>query len=131
MSSPSKASSEVSPAEVTPRYLRSWERVRVITPVGGDDAFGRENRCVVQRSAAEKCDINRIVKRYGQTGVWDHLAPVQPTYGDFTGVRSLDEAYSLIRDVEEQFYALPADVREKARNSPLRFAEMLTDPDRS
>lgn len=84
---------------------------------------------MTQQSAHDQTDINRIVKRYGESGVWSHLAPVQPTYGDFTGARDLSEAYELVRQVEEEFELLPAAVREAADYDAAVYLEMLAAPE--
>lgn len=130
MAPPSKpASRQESPAEGTPAVRPWYFRQAVVYDPPPFDPFGRDHLCNVQGNLADQCDLNRIVKRYAQTGVWDHLSPRQPTYGDFTGARSLDEAYELVRQAEEEFYSLPADVREKAANDPVRFLEMLASED--
>lgn len=67
--------------------------------------------------------------RFGQTGVWSHLAPVEPRYGDFSVSMELAEAMNLIDEAEAAFEVLPAKVRAAAENDPVRFAEMLASPE--
>lgn len=74
---------------------------------------------LTKQSFRDECDINRIMKRYAQSGT---LPPGLPgTYGDFTGPGELLDAYELVKNAEEQFNALPSALRERFHNKPAEF----------
>lgn len=85
------------------------------------------NRC--KQSFRDDCDINLIVKRHAQTGMWSHLNPRQPTYGDFTQSTALREAIDLVGRAEKDFASLPARVRALVDNDPAKFLEAMAIPE--
>lgn len=70
-------------------------------------------------------DIGLILKRYAQTGVWDHLTPKKPMYGDFSGATDLQTALQIVDEVTSDFSGLPASVRDVADNNPVRYLELM------
>ena len=98
---------------------RRRERPRVQLDTG--------DQVITKQSMKDTVDINRIVARQGQTGLWDHLNPRTPTYGDVSGAVSLQEAFEQARDANESFMELPAQVRALANNDPVQFLAMLAD----
>lgn len=82
---------------------------------------------LTQQHFAEECDINEILRRSAISG---HL-PVNdkvPMYGDFTTVpQSLTEAFSLIKQANDLFAAMPWQVRERFQNNPQKMIEFLND----
>ena len=78
----------------------------------------------VKREWERDCDINRIVKRHAQTGMWDHLAAKTPLYGDFAEYQDLQTATEAVQRAQDEFMALPARVRAVAANDPVEFARM-------
>lgn len=105
----------------------SWD----LTP-RADDAPGRVSHPVgeapskTRQESRDSTDINLILKRYAQRGMFDHVAPVAPRFGDFSEVVSIEEAFDLVRQEQETFAKLPGEVRAAADNNPVRFREMLT-----
>nr|QJB20973.1 MAG: internal scaffolding protein [Microvirus sp.] len=98
------------------------------------DAVSREtglsidpDESVVQQQFAEECDINTIVKRFGLTGELPNGVDM-PLSGDFTGVSDFQTAMNLIRQSQESFLELPADVRERFSNDPAMVIRFLDDP---
>lgn len=100
---------------------RNAPRIRV-SPDPGD-------RSRAKQSFKDDCDINLIVKRHAQTGMWDHLANTTPTYGDNSAAVDLQEAFQSVKDAEEAFRQLPAEVRAVVNHDPVRFLEALSDED--
>lgn len=103
--------------EIRVRSAMSRDRVQRV-PVG-------ESR--TKQSFKDECDVNNVVRRYATTGMLSHVSPRQPTYGDFSVVRSFEEAIELTAQIGDQFAELPSVVRAAADNDPLRFLEMLTN----
>ena len=94
---------------------------RVITQAGGEPR--------TKQAFKDECDINRIVKRHGEHGLWDHLTPQKPLYGDFSTAVDLQDAIELVQAAEDSFMALPAEVRALADNDPIKFAQMCASRD--
>lgn len=106
----------------SPRLYRSCSSprvpVRLVTP--GD---GR----TLQAFKAE-CDINRIMKRYQQTGVIDHVNRAQPRFGDVE-LYSFQDALNIVIEAEARFAALPAEVRDRFGNDPGRLLDFVSKPE--
>jgi len=94
-------------------------RKKVTTPVGTRSRTKQANRA--------QCDINLMVGRYKKTGVFAHINPREPKYGDFSEAVSLEEAYQRVADANRSFMELPAAVRALAQNDPITLMEMLAD----
>lgn len=72
------------------------------------------------------CDINRILGQFRKTGTIAHLAKYQGQYGEFTEM-DFTEAMLFIKDTEEMFYSIPANIRAKFDNDPAKFVDFATD----
>ncbi len=82
-----------------------------------------------KQSFRDQTDINEIVKRHAQTGLYDHLNNTQPTYGDFSQSTELLIALDTVAEARENFASLPADVRALCQNNPVQFLARLADPE--
>lgn len=80
------------------------------------------------QSFKDECDINNILKRYERTGQLPELIKSNPQYGDFSEAVDYQEAINIVRHAETQFAALPAEVRDRFRNSPEKFLQFVEDP---
>jgi phage internal scaffolding protein len=79
---------------------------------------------LTQQSHAESCDINYIMKRYGQ----GHEVPQgfrMPTYGDFMGLDDYQQAIGFVRASAEAFMELPSDLRSRFDNDPSKLIDFL------
>lgn len=81
----------------------------------------------MQQQFRDECDINTIVTRFGITGELPNGVNM-PVSGDFTGVVDFQSAMNLIRQSQEAFYELPADIRERFANDPARVIAFLDNP---
>ena len=84
----------------------------------------------VQQSFKDECDINRIVSQYTKTGTWSgSLRPptLQPHFGDFSNVLDYQESLNRIIEAQAAFDALPARVRERFQNDPVKLLAFLDD----
>ena len=59
------------------------------------------------QDAAEDADINTIARRFGMTGDASLLNVRAPTYGDFTGVTTYQEALAALSNAQATFGVLP------------------------
>lgn len=94
-------------------------RRRVVARSGGTDRTKQEFK--------DQCDINLVVKRHAQRGIYDHVNPRTPHYGDASQRIELDQALELVAISRESFLELPALVRRAAGNDPSTFLRMLED----
>jgi phage internal scaffolding protein len=85
-----------------------------------------EDESLAIQSAAEEADINTIVRRFGLTGQLPGQVAM-PRFGDFTGVPDFHSAMNLIRETQDEFMRLPAEMRARFDNDPQRLMEFLED----
>ena len=78
-----------------------------------------------QQSAREQVDLNRIFKRYGSTGMLDHVNAREPHYGDATQALDLAAAIDLVRRTQGDFERLPASVRKACDHNPVMMLQLL------
>lgn len=99
---------------------KGYERTRTTTnPVG---------KTKTQQSHQQECDINRIVGKYMQTGLIDHVNSQEPRYGDFSAPQDFHHALNAVRAAQSDFAALPAELRALCDNNTEKFLELLDDP---
>lgn len=87
-------------------------------------AFPAEGR--TKQQFKDECDINRIMKRYQQTGVIDHVNRAEPRFGDLEAV-DFQTAMNMVIDAEQRFMQLPAEVRDRFGNDPSRLLAFVGD----
>lgn len=83
---------------------------------------------LTKQSFKDECDVNVVVRNHAQTGMWAHLNPRSPTYGDFTLAVGLEAAMDLVDQAQSDFDELPADVRAACKNDPVQLLHQLADP---
>lgn len=79
---------------------------------------------LTQQHMKDECDINILVERFGVTGQFP-TTPLEPTYGDFSGVSDYHSALNAIRASDEAFMALPAKIRAKFDHDPNALLNFL------
>lgn len=82
---------------------------------------------LTEQSFKDQCDINNIVKQYERTGLMPHTRPNQPVYGDISDAPSFLEAQNIVVAGKEAFASLPAHVRDRFQNDPVRFLAFMDD----
>jgi phage internal scaffolding protein len=80
-----------------------------------------------QQHHKDECDINVILERFGKTGQVPVNA-ISGTYGDFSGVHDYHTALNAIIASENEFAALPAQLRSRFDNQPAKLIEFLDNP---
>lgn len=78
------------------------------------------------QSAKDEVDINTIVKRFGLTGELPEDLKM-PRSGDFTGVPDFHTAMSMVRQAQDEFLRVPADIRARFGNDPGKFMAFIDD----
>lgn len=79
-----------------------------------------------QQQFKEECDINEIVRRFGLTGELPENVRV-PQSGDFTGITDFQSAMNAVREAQENFMALPAEIRERFANDPQKLMDFVAN----
>jgi len=85
-----------------------------------------EDATLTQQQFKEETDINNIMEKFGMTGLLPQI-PLEPSYGDFSGVYDYHSALNAIISSEEQFEALPAQLRSRFDNDPAKLIDFLGD----
>ncbi len=80
---------------------------------------------LTEQNHAPECDINKIVATYSATGQLPDSNP--PQYGDVTTAQSFQESQDLVAQTTQDFERLPADIRAKFQNQPVKLLEFLAD----
>ena len=81
---------------------------------------------LTKQSFKDECDINHIVKMFGVTGKVP-VTPLEPTYGDFSGVGDYHSALNQINAANEAFMALPSKLRAKFDHDPNALLNFLNN----
>lgn len=95
--------------------------------VSEDTGFVPAGKSLTVQDQAHEADINTIVKRFGLTGQLPSNLRM-PSYGDFEGVSSYQDALHAIRAAEASFMSLPGVLRARFDNDPALFVEFCSDP---
>lgn len=85
-----------------------------------------KDKSLAQQSFKEEADINEIVRRFGLTGQLPDVVH-QPRYADYDQVMDYHTAMNAVRQAQEGFDALPADIRNRFQNDPQQLLEFLAD----
>lgn len=85
-----------------------------------------EDESLAVQAAEEESNINTIVRRFGLTGqLPDQVA--MPRSGDFTNIPDFHTAMNLIRQAQEEFVRVPAEIRARFNNDPQAFMQFIED----
>lgn len=91
----------------------------------GLSGFGES---MTQQSDLPQSDIHNIIKQFERTGVLNHDAKYQGTYGDFGSMPEFKEAQDLIAEAKSMFNELPATLRAEHGNDPALFLNWIQNP---
>ena len=85
-----------------------------------------EEPTLAQQHYKEECDINTILQKFSITGILPE-APLSPRYGDFSGISDYHTALNRVIAAQDEFEALPAQIRARFDNDPAKLIEFLDD----
>jgi phage internal scaffolding protein len=85
-----------------------------------------EDASLAQQHFKDECDINNILRQFNITGLLPEQ-PLSPRYGDFTGIGDYHSALNRVMAAQDEFEALPADIRARFDNDPAKLIEFLGD----
>lgn len=94
--------------------------------VSNESAIVFEDESLAIQSAEEESNINTIVRRFGLTGELPNDLRM-PRSGDFTNVPDFHSAMNMVRQAQEEFLRVPADIRARFNNDPQRFMNFFED----
>jgi phage internal scaffolding protein len=89
-----------------------------------ESALACEEPSLAQQHFKEECDINTILQKFNITGLLPEQ-PLSPRYGDFTGIGDYHTAMNRVIAVQDEFGALPAQIRARFNNDPAQLIEFL------
>jgi len=87
-----------------------------------------EDASLAQQHYKEECDINTILEKFNITGLLPEQ-PLSPRYGDFTGIGDYHTAMNRVIAAQDEFEALPAQIRARFGNDPAQLIEFLENSD--
>jgi phage internal scaffolding protein len=79
---------------------------------------------LAQQHMKDECDINVLIERFGVTGQMPK-SPLEPSYGDFSGVSDYHTALNAIKAADTAFMGLPAQLRAKFDHDPNALLQFL------
>ena len=85
-----------------------------------------EEPSLAQQHFKDECDINNILRQFNITGLLPE-SPLSPRYGDFTGIGDYHTALNRVIAAQDEFEALPAQIRARFNNDPAELIEFLED----
>jgi phage internal scaffolding protein len=92
-----------------------------------DFAVHNDEPSMTVQSQAEDADINVLMRRYGITGKMPDNVKL-PTYGDFTHVMDYRSAFDAVRQANERFMEIPAEVRARFNHDPQQLLDFVENP---
>jgi len=87
-----------------------------------------EEPSLAQQHHKDECDINNILRQFNITGLLPE-SPLSPRYGDFTGIGDYHTAMNRVIAAQDEFEALPAQIRARFDNDPAQLIEFLENSD--
>jgi phage internal scaffolding protein len=89
-----------------------------------ESGLGCEDPTLAQQHYKEECDINTILQKFNISGLLPET-PLSPRYGDFTGISDYHTALNRVIAAQDEFDALPANIRARFENDPAQLIEFL------
>lgn len=87
-----------------------------------------KDESLAQQNQKDEADINTIVRRFGLTGKMPENYRA-PSYGDFTGITDYHSALNAVKQAEEAFMLLPAEIRAEFDNNPQDLILAVENPE--
>lgn len=81
---------------------------------------------LTQQHQKDQADINYIIEQFNVTGIIP-TSPISPQYGDFSGVGDYQSALNAVIAMEDEFMALPANVRARFENDPEQLLDFMSN----
>jgi len=109
-------------------YFQAIQKRNGSADIDCQAVIDEENENLTEQSHKKDCDINEIVDRYEKTGYIDPFIDKSGgVYGDFTQYRDYQENLNTVVRAQEAFALLPAEVRKKFENNPVKLMQFMAD----
>jgi len=83
-----------------------------------------EDASLAQQHFKDECDINNILRQFNVNGMLPQQT-LSPRYGDFSGIGDYHTALNRVIAAQDEFEALPAQIRARFDNDPANLIEFL------
>ena len=83
---------------------------------------------LVKQEFKEECDINVIMSRIAPEAIMESFRAREGSYGDFSEVKTYQDAKNEVVAVESAFDSLPAKLRKMFDNNISKFLDYVEDP---
>lgn len=84
---------------------------------------------LTKQSFGPQCDVNSIVEKARVSGLVSHLNAKKPNYLDVSAIPDYQSALAIVNNASDVFAGLPAKVRERFSNDPVKMVHFLRDKD--
>lgn len=81
-----------------------------------------------KQSFRDMVNTNKIIQKYRQTGIINHITSKDGVYGDFSEMKDFSGALNTVIKAKQQFEGLPSEVRNRFGNDPQQLILFLQDP---
>lgn len=85
------------------------------------------DKTMTKQAHKDECDVNVILRKFQRSGSMEHLRVHEGQYGEFAAI-DFHEAMETVRQAEEMFLSIPANIRKEFQNDPGVFLEFANDP---
>lgn len=92
------------------------------------DFIQEDTKSLTVQSEEEACNVNKIMEKFERTGQITHVVNTQPYYQDNTQILSYENALQLMTTAQDDFMALPSEVRTYFGHDPKNFVKTILDP---
>ncbi len=82
------------------------------------------------QSDAEEADIQKILKKYKEVGIIDHLNVTEATYRDVTTFSDFADVMRTAKEAEKDFMKLPSKVREIFKHDVATWLDTAHDEEK-
>lgn len=108
------------------------------TPKRYFTSFDDEKKSVdrTKQSFKDECDVNKIVDKYPDIysdknvvkSIIDSIDANPGLFTDFDSDATYQDALAIVQKAEEQFNALPVQIRDRFKYNPTEFLSYVSDP---
>lgn len=96
--------------------------------VSRETALSCPEETLTVQADAEQCDINVLVRQFGVMSDMPVGNPKVPLPDEFYEITDFQSAMNKVREAEEAFMAMPAEVRAEMGHDPGKFVAFAADP---
>lgn len=84
---------------------------------------------LTDQSWLEQTEVNSIISKYRKTGAITHLSKKAGQFADVSDIPDMLEAHERVTNAFNAFQELPAVIRDKFQNDPMKMIQFLNNPE--